>query len=300
MQGQPTTQQFRGSQVRLTYFEWGPGAGRGAGAAAAPTVLLVHATGFHARCWDRTIAALPEGLRVVAVDMRGHGRSDNQPPYQWRSFGRDLEELVDGLGLEGAIGVGHSMGGHCVTHAASQLPGAFSRLLLVDPVILDPEVYGREPAGPATAEDHPVARRRNEWASWQEMFERFAERHPFSLWRLEVLEDYCRYGLLPRPQGGYELACPPLVEASIYMNNASSDLHQQIADIDLPVVVLRAPPRTEADEGVMDFTKSPTWPALAAEFPQGRDVFLPGLTHFIPMQDPELVARFIVDPDAQP
>ncbi len=297
MQGQPTTEQFRGSQVRLTYFEWRP---QGAEHAAAPTVLLVHATGFHARCWDRTVAALPEGFRVVAVDMRGHGRSERLPPYQWRSFGRDLEELVEALDLQDAIGVGHSMGGHCVTHAAARLPHAFSRLLLVDPVILDPHAYGREPAGLfATAEDSPVARRRNEWTSWQQMFERFADRHPFSLWRPEVLEDYCRYGVLPRPQGGFELACPPLVEASIYMNNASSDLHQQIPDIDLPVVVLRAMPRTEADDGVMDFTKSPTWPALAQEFPQGRDVFLPHLTHFIPMQDPELVARFIADPDCR-
>ena len=39
--------------------------------------------------------------------------------------------------------------------------------------------------------------------------------------------------------------------------------------------------------------------ALADQFPNGRDVYLPELTHFIPMQDPNLVARFIVDAHAQ-
>ncbi len=290
MRGQPQQFEFQTSRIRLSYVEWG--------ADHAPVVLLVHATGFHARCWDRTVAALPEGYRVIAVDMRGHGRSERRGPYLWAEFGRDLAELSAGLGLEGAIGVGHSMGGHCVTQVAARAPATFSRLLLVDPVILDPDAYVHRHQEFATAEDHPVARRRNHWASWEEMYARFADRHPFSLWRPDVLEDYCRYGVRPRPDGdGYELACPPIVEASIYMGNTKTDVHDLIPGIQLPVVVLRGRSR-EPDSTAMDFSGSPTWPALAAEFPNGRDVYLPALTHFIPMQDPALVARFIVDPDA--
>jgi lipase len=290
----PAERSFQGNQVRLTYFEWGD--------AGAPAVLLVHATGFHARCWDRTVAALGEGYRVIAPDMRGHGRSDRQGPYTWAEFDRDMEELVVGLGLHQAIGVGHSMGGHCVTHAAARVPEAFSRLLLVDPVILDPEAYrsGSYP-GYASAEDHPVARRRNQWTSWQEMFQRFEDRQPFSLWRRDVLEDYCRYGVLPRPDGeGFELACPPLIEASVYMGNSGTDVHGLIPTVTIPVVVLRAQGRDPEARQEMDFSKSPTWAHLAEEFPDGRDVYLPWLSHFIPMQEPELVARFIVDADAAP
>jgi hypothetical protein len=151
------------------------------------------------------------------------------------------------------------------------------------------------------AEDHPVARRRNQWASWQEMYQRFADRLPFSLWRPEVLEDYCRYGVRPRADGsGYELACPPLVEASVYLGNTRTDIHHLIPGLNLPVVVLRARSRDPDDAPDLDFSKSPTWPGLADEFPHGRDVYLPELTHFIPMQAPQLVARFIADPEAQP
>jgi pimeloyl-ACP methyl ester carboxylesterase len=295
MKGEPTQHDFHGSQVRLSYFQWDAPTG-------APTVLLVHATGFHARCWDRTVAALPEGYRVVAVDLRGHGRSDKQEPYVWETFGHDLEELVDELAIEDAIGVGHSMGGHCVTRVAARRPGTFRRLVLVDPVIVDPEAYATDRyRGYDVAEDHPVARRRNQWDSWQEMCRRFQDRHPFSLWRPEVLEDYCRYGVLPRADGaGYELACPPLVEASVYLGNTRTDIHPLIPGLTLPVVVLRARARNPEDAVGVDFSKSPTWPGLADEFPNGRDVYLPHLTHFIPMQEPELVARFITDPDAKP
>lgn len=293
MQGDPRQREFQTSRLRLCYFEWGPQDG--------PVVLLVHATGFHARCWDRTVAALPDGYRVVAVDMRGHGRSERLGPYVWAEFGQDLAEFTAGLGLEGAIGVGHSMGGHCIIQVAARAPATFQRLLLVDPVVMDPALYGSgRHLEFESAEDHPVARRRNHWESWQAMYQRFADRHPFSLWRPDVLEDYCRYGVLPKADGsGYELACPPVVEASIYMGNTQTDVHDLIPGIEVPVVVLRARAR-EPEAGVMDFAGSPTWPQLAEEFPHGRDVYLPDLTHFIPMQAPELVARFIVDPAARP
>jgi pimeloyl-ACP methyl ester carboxylesterase len=292
MQGHPIERTFDAGPVRLAYFEWG--------IATAPAILLVHATGFHARCWDRTVAALPDGYRVIALDMRGHGRSDKVGPYTWDTFGRDLEAFVRALELEAAIGVGHSMGGHCVASVAARCPGVFDRLLLIDPVIVDPELYlGDRLRGYDSPEDHPVARRRDRWDSWEDMFERFVNRLPFSRWRPDVLEDYCRYGLLPDPSGqGWHLACPPLVEASIYLGNTKTDIHPLLPGIDLPVVVMRARSREPSEIPSMDFSGSPTWPGLAAEFPRGRDVPLPQYSHFIPMEDPELVARFIIDPDA--
>ena len=45
----------------------------------------------------------------------------------------------------------------------------------------------------------------------------------------------------------------------------------------------------------MDFSTSPTWPEVAAQFPDGTDIYLPDYTHFIPMQNPELVAGYIAD-----
>ena len=53
----------------------------------------------------------------------------------------------------------------------------------------------------------------------------------------------------------------------------------------------------EVGKETMDFGSSPTWEHLGSEFNACNDVFLPELTHFIPMQDPVLVARYILEPD---
>jgi len=295
MRGTPIEVIFQAKGARIAYFEWGE--------RNDPVVFLIHATGFHARCWDQTVAALPSGLRIVAVDMRGHGRSEKTGLMRdWTVAAQDIGELVAHLDVKGAIGAGHSMGGHSLIQIAAAHPDAFKRLVLVDPVMLAPEIYANPhltALPPGTL--HPVARRRNAWASWQDMFDAFKDRHPYSLWRPAVLSDYCRYGLLPAADGnGFELACPPEIEASIYTGHAGTDIYALAARVDVPVVVLRAKTREPGLRNLTDFSASPTWEGVAGSFRHGRDVYLPHLTHFIPMQDPELTARFIVDENAAP
>lgn len=282
------------NDVDLCYFEWGQEYREG------ETILLVHATGFHARCWDKIADLLP-GKHIVAIDMRGHGRSDNTPPISWQTYGDDLSKFVNVLELNNIVGVGHSMGGHSVVQAAAFKPGRFTRLLLVDPVIMAPEVYTdavpEHGAWPNNADVHPVAKRRNFFKDADAMFANFQGRGSYGLWREDVLRDYCEHGIVPNPEGdGYVLACPPEVEATIYMGSASEDVHKKVREIQIPVKVLRAKMRKTGDE-TMDFSSSPTWEFLADEFKYGRDVYLPELTHFIPMQDPGLVARHILEPE---
>lgn len=271
--------------IDIAYAEWG--------GEHATTVLLAHATGFHGRCWDGVVRELGDGVRVLAPDLRGHGRTTKRGPYDWHEFGADVTAFVEALDLTGLVAAGHSMGGHSIVQAAGRQPERFGKLLLVDPVIMDPEQYaGRNPRFTAvSAAEHPVARRRNAWASTDAMFDRFADRQPFRLWRRDVLMDYCQHGLVADGDS-FVLACPPLVEASIYMGSAGRDISDIIATLPHPTVVLRGHRKSERD-GEMDFTQSPTWPGLAAALPNGRDVYLPELTHFIPMQRPDLVAAHI-------
>lgn len=276
---QPFSFRERLNGVEIQVYEW-PGEG--------PPVLLAHATGFHGRCWDQVVAHLP-GRRVIAWDMRGHGVSEKtDPPYPWSHFTDDTAALLRRLAIRGAIGAGHSKGGYALVTAAAAVPGAFAKLLLVDPVIQPRDRYRAEPA----MGDHFAARRRNEWASPEEMYERFKDRPPFNTWQPAVLRDYCLYGLVPNPAGeGYVLACPPAVEAATYAGSAGCDPYDAVAAIEFPVRILRARGRGPGDGG--DMTGSPTAPDLARHFRQAEDVHLPEHTHFIPMEAPELVARHI-------
>ncbi|HJP40943.1 MAG TPA: alpha/beta hydrolase [Dehalococcoidia bacterium] len=282
---EPRSFRERVNGIELQVYEW-PGDG--------PPVVLAHATGFHSRCWDQVVTNLT-GRHIFAWDTRGHGFSDTpEPPYPWNELDADSIEIVGRLGVEDAVGVGHSMGGHHIVTAAAGVPGAFSRLLLVDPV-LHPREEDQRPAVAAfaaAAGDHFVARRRNEWASPAEMFESFRERSPFNVWLPQALHDYCRYGLVPKETGGgYVLACPPPVEAAVYAGSTASNPRDAVASIDFPVRILRA--RTTAPGQPRRLTDSPTLPNLAGHFKDAEEISLPEHSHFVPMEAPELVASHI-------
>lgn len=254
-----------------------------------PPVFLTHATGLHARTWNQIVDRIPN-RRAIAFDMRGHGLSAKPTlPYEWHVFGEDTAGLVRALGLRGATGVGHSMGGHSLTFATAMAPDAFAELLLIDPVIMPLALYTGEPREP-----HFTRRRRNQWTSPDEMFETFKDRVPFSTWDPAVLRDYCDYGLVPAADGnGYVLACPPAIEGSIYENSTLRDANilDRLGEIKAPVTVIRAP-RFMRLEGSMDMTASLTAPDLATRFRHGRDFVVPH-SHFIPMEAPGLVAGYI-------
>ncbi|HJZ95159.1 MAG TPA: alpha/beta hydrolase [Candidatus Solibacter sp.] len=275
---QPQLKTVRSRGNELAVWEW-PG--------EDPPLLFAHATGFHGRCWDQIIQHFPDH-RCLAIDARGHGRSAKpEPPYQWRSFGRDLVLTASLFEVEDAIGIGHSMGGHITTQTAAIRPETYRALLLVDPTIFPLEFYG----GPAPDASFTL-RRRNRFASPDEMFERFKDRPPFQSWRSEILRDYCDYGVLPDGDG-YVLACPPAVEASIYENSKTegSNIYPEIAMVKHPVVVMRAD-RTRSQD-VFDLSASPTSPDLAASFANGREVVLADASHYIAMEAPDAVVEEI-------
>lgn len=279
----PKQHVFTSSHGEICYFEWGK-AGDG------PSILLLHATGFHARCWDKVVAAFPEGTHVIAVDQLGHGRSAKPVITDWTMVAGATAELVESLGIKFAASAGHSMGGHCLVQVVDRLPDLFERLVLVDPVIMGREVYQNPPDYSATNE--MVAKRRNSWTGPDAMVDRFQDRHPYKLWDPDVLRDYCEYGLLPDGEGSYVLACPPQTEASVYATSASVDPWPMIDRIKQSVTILRAP-QIERN-GAFDFAGSPTPPGLADSFSDGADVYLPDLTHFMAMQDPKHIGQLII------
>jgi pimeloyl-ACP methyl ester carboxylesterase len=121
----PTARAVPGDGVGLHARDWG---GDG------PAVVLLHGLASNARIWDGVASRLAgAGLRVVALDQRGHGGSE-QPDggYDFTSVGRDLEAALAGLGLERPVLAGHSWGAHVALQYAADRPGALAGLVLVD------------------------------------------------------------------------------------------------------------------------------------------------------------------------
>ena len=78
-----------------------------------PTLLFVHATGFHARVWDKIVTSVGK-FHSISIDQRGHGRSEKLRITHWDEVVSDTEQFIEKLELANLIGVGHSMGGHAL------------------------------------------------------------------------------------------------------------------------------------------------------------------------------------------
>ena len=124
--------------IRLTYFERGM-AYRG----IKPTLLFVHATGFHARVWDKIINSLGD-FHSISVDQRGHGRSEKKKIQHWSEVITDTSEMIEQLDLTNVIAIGHSMGGHALIGAAAKAEHRFLRIIAIDPVIPEEAAFADE------------------------------------------------------------------------------------------------------------------------------------------------------------
>jgi lipase len=74
-------------------------------------------------------------FRVVAPDLRGHGRSGYEPPWNFETHIADLVDTIDSLEIEQADWVGHSFGGRLLLELANARPERIRRLVLLDPAI---------------------------------------------------------------------------------------------------------------------------------------------------------------------
>ena len=78
----------------------------------APTIMFSNSLGTTLEAWDDLLPFLPDGLRIIRYDMRGHGQSDVPAgPYSMGTLVRDAEAIADELNVKDAMFVGLSVGG---------------------------------------------------------------------------------------------------------------------------------------------------------------------------------------------
>ena len=99
---------------------------------AATPILLLHGLAGFLEIWERNIPALSEHFRVFAPDLAGFGRSDKpEAPYDFSFFARFIRNLMDGLEIERAHLIGHSLGGGAALRFAILYPDRIHRLVLI-------------------------------------------------------------------------------------------------------------------------------------------------------------------------
>lgn len=122
----PTEITLPAAGLTMAARAWGPEDG-------AP-VLALHGWLDNAGTFDGLAPLLP-GLRLVAIDLPGHGRSDHRSadaPQHFIDYLPFVADALDGLGWERAHLMGHSMGGGVCAMFAGALPDRVDRLVLLE------------------------------------------------------------------------------------------------------------------------------------------------------------------------
>ena len=100
-----------------------------------PAVVLIHGGNGSTQDWSNQIAVLSPKYKVVALDIRGHGKSaspKNETEYSIPIFAEDVLGLVDLLGISTCCLIGHSLGGYIALEFAVSYQDRMAGLVLVD------------------------------------------------------------------------------------------------------------------------------------------------------------------------
>ena len=252
-------------------------------------VLLSHATGFHAHCWEPVAHSLNSQHHVVGLDHRGYGDAETVDPatMTWDQYGLDALAAARHLYAqhnEPIVGIGHSMGGASLLMAAHGEPHLFKALFVFEPIVFpppDPDASER-PESPRPA---GARKRRSRFPTFEAAIENFGAKPPMAAFNAVAREAYVRHGFKPTTDGDIELKCLPEHEARTYETGGSSGAWNSLPAITTPVWVLSG--------AIAPFQPSTFAITVAERIPASTYVRWDEVGHFGPLEKPELISQYV-------
>lgn len=205
-------------------------------------IHLAHANGFHPMMYRDLMSTLTHRFSVKAKLFRPFWSEDYQQLKSWKLLGDDLIKYFDQEGFRNVIGIGHSMGGIASVLAMAKRPDLFSKLILLEPVVIMPRYYLSRylPKGIRQKMIPPAKiaiKRRDRWESKQAAFESLKSKRVFRDIPDRVFWDYINYGTKVHEDGGVTLSYSKEWEAQVYMNAANP--WPALKSLKIPVLVVR-------------------------------------------------------------
>ncbi|KAH7043772.1 Alpha/beta hydrolase fold-1 [Macrophomina phaseolina] len=272
------------------------------------TLVFTHGVSFNRAMWEMIIRKLldkPEISshikRVLALDAVNHGDSalvnagklakdkrdltDGSSKAFWLDHSKDILKVLEYFRVgPRAIGIGHSLGGGTLSHAALMAPSAFTATILIEPIIF-------QFAGRNQIIANETLKRPDKWASYEEAREAMISNRVMSTWHPEQLQKYIDTGIhkVECESGTYwTLKTTKEQEAareSTFLHRSPSSLisWQKVVNRIITFSVKRAEycQSTLKDRAVIkNISNSPGWVKI-----------LPGVGHLIPMTHPNLLVE---------
>lgn len=259
--------------VRLHALDWG---GQG------PPLLLVHGGRRTGRSWNAMARRLHAALRVLALDLRGHGDSEaSVTGNDSRGRMQDMARVAEGLELAPHFVMAHSLGcfpaGLYASHYAERVRG----LILIEPI---PDIHVWWTRGQTSKSEWIKSRsseHRNGWESLDDLRARLTQGSATRDWAPEVLDDLLREETRIFPDGRVAFKWDPSVYNPDEMWEDRTSLLEEAPRLTMPTLVV-----ARSDNDQLESHLKP----LVNTLPQGQLAVLPGLGHGMYLENPGLIA----------
>lgn len=258
-----------GDGLQLAYQHWGAGS----------PVVLVHSWAMHSAMWRQQIPALTEaGLRVIAFDRRGHGRSaGNGQGYDIDTLADDLGAVLDQLDLRGATLVGHSMGScEIVRYLSRHGSGRVARVVLLAPTT---PFLVKTPDNPLGLDKAVFEQART---AWRTDFTRWVADNTAPFFTPQTPAETVQWGVRMM------LDCPLPVALAVNRAVTDVDFRPDLAKVHVPTLVLHGDVDASAP---LEITGRPT----AAHIAGSRLTVLPGAPHGLFLTHADIVNQAIIE-----
>ena len=246
-------------------------------------LVFTHGNGFTAQAYAPALAPLAARVRLHGVNLRGHGGSDVPADFpDWDGPYEDLVAYLRERCTAPALVAGHSYGATVSLRLAAEHPELVAGLLLLEPLVL----WGRRDdwaAQDASRSSRMIAsagQRRSHGPSREEAAAWLRARGSYQAWAEPAFTAFVATALVPAPEGGVQLACPPWLEARGYATLPDAIVFRWADAIRVPSVFLR---------GQQSFPGGPL-EELARAIPISVVMSLKG-THTFPMEHPADTGR---------
>lgn len=247
---------------------------RGGPQEAVP-LLLIHGTAGSVAWWDPVLPALAQRHQVICVDLPGHGQSPPAPSYEVAAQGRRVAAVIDQLGAQAVIVVGHSSGGYVATALAEQRPDLVAAVALINSGPR-PDALRPPPAVIRLLSHPPFSR--VVW-SLRSLVIRGALRTAFTR-PVDIPDD-----LVAAVQGmSYRAFTAAPRQSTAYI--AERALPDRLADLDLPLLVIFG-----AEDHRWDSSSAHAY----ARVPKSHVELLPGVGHSPMFEAPEVTSQLLLD-----
>lgn len=243
-------------------------------------LVLIAGLGYDHWMWHKMVPGLAEQVRVIVFDNRGVGQSDKPPgPYSALMLADDTAGLLEALGIEQAVIMGHSMGGFVAQALVLDRPEMAKKL------ILSATNFGGPRHIPVTSEalavltdmtGDPIERLRR--GIEVSTAPGFAQEHP------EIVEEWLRYRVEhPIDPHGYQAQ----LGIGMALMAEEACFERRLKDVHVPVLILHGQHDRVVPPGNARL--------LEHQCPDATVEILPNAGHFFPFETPERAIKVILD-----